>query len=57
MPLGGMNEVEPLVVLNRDGFVIALNPLGSVNESCSEDKFTVQFRLTRLNRRGSVKQR
>lgn len=30
MPLvGGMNEVEPLGLLNRDGFVLVLNPLGS----------------------------
>ena len=33
-----MNEVEPLGMLNRDGFVLVLNPLGSINESCSEDK-------------------
>ena len=33
-----MNEVEPLEVLNRDGLVLALNPLGSMKESCSEDK-------------------
>jgi hypothetical protein len=51
-----MNEVEPLELLNRDGFVLALNPLGSINERWSENKpFTVQFRLTKLNRRGSVK--
>jgi len=30
--LGGMNEAEPLGLLNRDGFVLALNPLGSINE-------------------------
>ena len=35
MPLGDMNEVEPLGVLNRDGFV---NPLGSENKSYSEHK-------------------
>jgi hypothetical protein len=38
VPLGGINEVGPPGVLNRDGFVLALNPLGSINESCSEKK-------------------
>jgi hypothetical protein len=45
VPLGGMNEVEPLGVLNGDGFVLALNPLGSINESCSEDKPLLLFSL------------
>ena len=47
MPLGGVNEVpvELLGVLKRDEFVLALNPLGSINESCSEDKPLLLFRL------------
>ena len=40
-----MNEVELLGVLNRDGFVPVLNPLGSINESCSEDKLLLLFSL------------
>ena len=33
--------MELLGVLNRDGFVLALNPLGSIGESCSENKHLV----------------
>ena len=42
VPFGGINEVEPLGVLN-DGFVLALNPLVSINESGSEDKPLLLF--------------
>jgi len=38
VPLGGMCEVGPLAVLNRDEFALALNPVGSINVSYSESK-------------------
>ena len=44
MPLGGMNEAEPLGLLNGVGFVLVLNPLGSINERCLEDRFLL-FKL------------